>query len=179
MELFVDSVGKQFNLAIINNKKVLTFKSIKTDKNTANNGVYWIKEFLEKNQINLSDIKGYYFTIGPGSFTGTKVALNIIQTFELVNPTNNFYIINNFNLLKTKKQKVAIEIGRNKFLVRKWFFYFHYDIILLLSKIDKSQTIIGYEKFTKKSLQTKIDTRSFKACNDLKNIKLQYGNKFI
>ncbi len=179
MELFIDSVGKRFNLAIINNKKVLTFKSVKTDRNTANNGVNWIKDFLGKNQINLFDIQGYYLTIGPGSYTGTKVGFNIIQAFELVNPTKNFYIINNFDLLKTWKPKVAIEIGKDKFVVRRWIFNSHYDKILPLAGIDKIQTVIGYEEFKKEALQDKITNGSFKAYKDLAEVKLQYGNKLI
>lgn len=182
-KLFLDTAGEYFNIAIIENNKVVFFESKKNNNDVVNQSLNYLHIFLNKNKISLKDIKGYYFTIGPGSFTGTKVALNIINSFNLVFPTFDFNYITNYDLLQNENKRfVLIKLSKQK--------YYLHDFMKKNQKrsgrvIDVLQTkedfniVNGYKEFNEKVLEEKLIKNKFKKVDNLVKINLLYANDFV
>ena len=181
MRLFIDTANKKIILAIVNNKNEIVDFFIKdTNNDVAKTSVFLIEKFISKNNLNFKDIEGYMITIGPGSFTGVKVALNIIRTIDLLYPIKKVYTINNFDLLKQKNKKyTAIPFGKNKFYLKN-----HKNllskakIVNSLKEYKKREVTMGYENFTNESLKDKINSNSFKLIDNLNKIEIKYLNNF-
>ena len=48
------------------------------------------EKLLKENNIKVSDIKEYYLTLGPGSFTGSRVAISYFKPMALLNDAKIF-----------------------------------------------------------------------------------------
>lgn len=76
IDISFDTCTEKISLTIGNEKYFKTY----TSKNKKHN-IYFIKIFkkaLKEFKIELKDIKNFYFTIGPGSFTGIRVGISFI-----------------------------------------------------------------------------------------------------
>ncbi len=74
MDLALDTSTNSLSITIGNDKKYLTYKS----KRIKRGNLHLIRGFkllLKELKISLKDIKNFYFTIGPGSFTGIRTGL--------------------------------------------------------------------------------------------------------
>jgi tRNA threonylcarbamoyl adenosine modification protein YeaZ len=80
ISLFVDASLSYCNLAIIENNKVLRHISIKTNNNLTDLIVEHIDELLNSARLHQKDVKRLLIVIGPGSFTGIRVASTIAKT---------------------------------------------------------------------------------------------------
>ncbi|BDU67662.1 MAG: tRNA (adenosine(37)-N6)-threonylcarbamoyltransferase complex dimerization subunit type 1 TsaB [Candidatus Tyloplasma litorale] len=179
MKLFIDTSNKKLILAIINfENKIDNFFIENTNNNMAKIAISKIKVFLEENNLDLSNIKEYMITIGPGSYTGVKVALNIISTINIVEKINKIYTIDSFKLIDDLNSKyTCIPFGKNKFYFKK---NKKSKILTLTSEeVDQYNDVNdGYKNFTKELLQKKIDNKSFKIYDNLYKVKLKYLSSF-
>lgn len=179
-KLFIDTTSTKFILALIDdNKKVVAFWQEKLQNNAANMAVVWIEAFFTQNKVTFKSFDEYYLTIGPGSFTGTKVGLNILKTVNLVYPITKINIISNFDLLRINKKNVAINITKNKLLLNDFKIFNNLKTITNSTDIDRNKLIINYEVFDEKVLEQKINDKSFKLLDNLSKVKLIYGTSFI
>ncbi len=181
MKLFIDTSNKKFILAIVNDENsIIDFLMKDTDNDIIKNSISMIKKFVDKNKVNLNDINEYMITIGPGSFTGVKVALNIVRTINLVNPVNKIYTINTFNLIDDKEKRyTAIPFGKNKFYLKdKKRVFKKVKIISEFEKIKKDEVNFGYDNFTKEKLMKKIKNNSFKLLDNLDKVNIEYLRNF-
>lgn len=182
-KLFLDTAGEYFNIAIIENNKVEFFESKKNNNDVVNEGLSYLHTFLNKHKISLKDIKGYYFTVGPGSFTGTKVALNIINSFNLVFPTFDFNYITNYDLLKNdQKRYVLIKLSKQKYYLHDFMKKGKRNrgkVIDVLETKEDFNIVDGYKEFGAKILEEKISNNKFIKVENLMQINLLYANDFI
>lgn len=76
MDLSLDTSTKNISITIGNNRffKTYTTKGIRQNLEL----IKIFKKILKENNINLKDIKNYYFAIGPGSFTGIRFGISFI-----------------------------------------------------------------------------------------------------
>jgi len=181
MRLFIDTANKKIIFAIINDKnEIIDFFIKDTNNDVAKTSIFLLEKFIAKNKISFEDIDGYMLTIGPGSFTGVKVGLNIVRTIDLLYPVQKIYTIDNFDLLKEKDKKyTAIRFGKNKFyFLNKKSTLSKPKIITSLKEYKKTEVTLGYDNFSKEKLKEKIYDNSFKFVDNLSKVKLKYLNKF-
>ncbi|BDV03331.1 MAG: hypothetical protein HPPSJP_0520 [Candidatus Hepatoplasma scabrum] len=182
-KLFLDTAGEYFNVAIIENNKVEFFESRKNNNDLIGEGLIFLFSFLNKRKISLKDIDGYYFTIGPGFFTGTKIALNIINSFNLVFPRFDFNYITNYDLLHNEnKRYVLLKLSKQKYYLHDFAKRGKKNrgkIIDILETKEDFNIVNGYQEFNKKILEDKICKKKFIKINNLAKVDLLYVNNFI
>ncbi len=179
MKLFIDTSNKKIILAIIDEKNEIVDFFIKDSNNDiVKNIIVFIEKFLLKNKLKFIHIKEYMITIGPGSFTGVKIPLNIVKTINIVYEVEKLYVIDSFNLLKdSSKKNIAIPFGKNKFYFKKSGF----SKIKIVDKEflnDIENVVFGYENFSEETLKEKINNKEFKLLDNLDKAKIKYLNRF-
>ena len=86
MRLLVDTVSQTNSLGFVSNDGSVINQSF--DRRTESRFILEvISQVLEKRRVETSEIQKLMVNVGPGSFTGIKVGLSIIQTFALVHGT--------------------------------------------------------------------------------------------
>ena len=108
MKLFIDSSQSRFIAALIKNNKVIFSSNIETK--------YKVEEIIKffDNIPNLHNIHNIYINLGPGSFTGARIALLYVRTLAQLNNKIQIYITNTYLLLSSLNKK---------FLQRKFFIF--------------------------------------------------------
>lgn len=76
MDLSLDTSTKNISITIGNSIFFKTYTSKGIRQNLELIKIF--KKILKENNINLKDIKNYYFTIGPGSFTGIRFGISFL-----------------------------------------------------------------------------------------------------
>lgn len=182
MKLFLDTVEKYNIFALLDeNDKVFDFRKELSNQLMVKETIYLLDKFLKKNNLKITDIDDFYFTIGPGSFTGIKVAYNIIGTIDLVNKlTNkkeiNFYTINSFDLLNiSDKNKVLVKLGKRKYFYKKYFWIFSKEKILQQENILNFSLYQTYENLDDELLQEKIKSNAFIHNKNFNDISLKFN----
>ncbi len=183
MKLFLDTSTDVIILGLINdNKKVVAFKKISSNKDMVKMTNLHLDIFLRNNNINPKvDIDAIYFTIGPGSFTGIKVSYLIAKTFGLSNLNIRFYIINTLKLLEQPNQTAVIQIANNNFYFYKRRTFFErilnknkiIEIIFSKENPQFKKQSINFNSFTDSNLESKLSSFEQKEIND---IELLYIN---
>lgn len=80
ISLFLDTSSEDLYVSIIKDNILLYEKNIKTIKDHSIYLMNVIKEGLSINNIKVNEIKKIYVTIGPGSFTGTRIGVTVAKT---------------------------------------------------------------------------------------------------
>ena len=108
MKLFIDSSQSRFIAALIENNKVIFASKIETK--------YKVEEIIKffDNIPNLHDIHNIYINLGPGSFTGARIALLYVRTLAQLNNKIKIYTTNTYSLLSSLNKK---------FFQRKFFIF--------------------------------------------------------
>ncbi len=179
MKLFIDTSNKKLILAAINlNNEVVDFISKDTDNNIVKNAVPEMNEFLKKNNMTLNNVQEFLFTVGPGSFTGVKVAMNIISSVSLTREIGKVRVIDSFKLIEQEKYDgTVIPFGKSKYYYKKTrknkITIINADQLKGLDNIND-----GYATFTKEMLQQKINDKAFKIVDNLDKVKIKYLSAF-
>ena len=108
MKLFIDSSQSRFIAALIENNKVIFASNIETK--------YKVEEIIKffENVPNLHKIEDIYINLGPGSFTGARIALLYVRTLAQLNNKIKIYTTNTYSLLSSLNKK---------FFQRKFFIF--------------------------------------------------------
>lgn len=95
-KLFLDCAYKTLNIIILEMKTnaVVDELSIGVEQNLTELAVYYLETMLTKNKLKKSSIKQFYVTIGPGSFTGQRIATIIAKSWCLLYPSCELYALN-------------------------------------------------------------------------------------
>ncbi|MGL4342954.1 MAG: tRNA (adenosine(37)-N6)-threonylcarbamoyltransferase complex dimerization subunit type 1 TsaB [Metamycoplasmataceae bacterium] len=111
MHLFIDTSQKNFAIALFNENFVV----IKYEILEIKFKVESLIAFIDKNNIKLNHLKKIYINLGPGSFTGSRIALVYARTIAQINKCE-LYTTNSF-LLATinNNNKTTISIEANKY----------------------------------------------------------------
>lgn len=178
MGLFIDTSNRKFIIGLIVNGVVTHFEKRDTDNRVAKHANVWIRDFLNKAGVKLEDIEDFYFTKGPGSFTGVKVAYNFVKTVAMVDNIKHVYTIDTLNLIyKPGYNNAALSFGKGKYYVRKFHKLMYKEkspILFSMSlgtrffvaselKEEKNwknftfnKTIVDYDQFEKEDLEGKL-----------------------
>ncbi len=179
MKLFIDTSNKKLILAAIDdNNKVVSFSNKDTDNDIVKTVVTELENFLNKNDMTLNTVEEFLFTVGPGSFTGVKVALNIISSVALIRNIGRVRVIDSFKLIEQEKYDgTVIPFGKSKYYFKKA--RKSKVTIIDTDKFNSMSNINdGYNAFTKELLQQKINDKAFKIVDNLDKVKIKYLSAF-
>ncbi|MCR5706480.1 MAG: tRNA (adenosine(37)-N6)-threonylcarbamoyltransferase complex dimerization subunit type 1 TsaB [Acholeplasmatales bacterium] len=76
-KLIVDSSTKTLYIALVDKDKLVEEMYIEGRNDHAKNIVSKIDEILKKNNINIGELEGIYCGVGPGSYTGVRMAVTV------------------------------------------------------------------------------------------------------
>ena len=88
ISLFLDTSSKTLVVYIVKDKKIIYEKNVTTNNDHSKYLVPSIDEGLKLNNLKPSDINKCYVVTGPGSFTGTRIAVTVGKTFCYSNNIN-------------------------------------------------------------------------------------------
>ena len=181
MKFFIDTSNKKLIFAIINDQnKIIDFLMQDTNNDVVKTSVFLLKKFIKKNKLKFEDITDYMLTTGPGSFTGVKVALNIIRSINLLHPINKIHTISTFDLLEEKNSKyIAIKFGKGKYYLKeKKSILSKVKVVKNISVYSKNDIVVDYDNFSKEKLKNKIDSKAFKILDNVNKVKINYLSNF-
>ena len=88
ISLFLDTSSKTLAVYMVKDSKIIYEKNITTNNDHSKYLVPSIDEGLKLNNLKPSDINKCYVVTGPGSFTGTRIAVTVGKTFCYSNNIN-------------------------------------------------------------------------------------------
>jgi len=169
--IFIDTTNEYLIVGFLFNKEVEIFEKIKANKNLTSITNEVIDNLLNKNNINVKDIKEAYVTTGPGSYTGVRIGVTIIKTWNEIYKFDNVYSINGLDLLSSKDKTSIIDARGNKFYCLD-----NNKIILKDNEELKKLKTITYNDINKQNLVDNIN--NFKKV-DINKLEPLYIKKVI
>ena len=88
ISLFLDTSSKTLSTYIVKDNEIICEKNITTNNDHSKYLVPSIDEGLKLNNLKPSDVNKCYVVTGPGSFTGTRIAVTVGKTFCYSNNIN-------------------------------------------------------------------------------------------
>ncbi|KUK83705.1 MAG: Peptidase M22 glycoprotease [Petrotoga mobilis] len=124
LNLLIISTTLKNILVVLKDEKNKIYTRILTENKSGNYLAKAIKEVVEESKTNIKNIDEFGIDIGPGSFTGIRVAISTLQGLLLDNPEKEVYtffssdvlyrsVVNNNNHLKKKKLAVLKRAREN------------------------------------------------------------------
>lgn len=125
--LALDTSLNACSVAIIHSRKIYTLFQV-TPRKHEQNILKMILNILKMSCCTLKDIDFIACTIGPGSFTGIRISINIAQTLSVTHKIpllsfSTFQILSEQSWIKyhTYRVIIAIKINSNNFLWGKYY----------------------------------------------------------
>ncbi len=78
--LYLDSANLELNVGLVKDNQLVDFISYLANKKQSELMVVEINNLLKRNNIDIKSLKEIVVTIGPGSYTGIRIALTIAKT---------------------------------------------------------------------------------------------------
>ena len=88
ISLFLDTSSKTLSVYIVKDNEIIYEKNVTTNNDHSKYLVPSIDEGLKINNLKPSDVNKCYVVTGPGSFTGTRIAVTVGKTFCYSNNIN-------------------------------------------------------------------------------------------
>ena len=88
ISLFLDTSSKTLSTYMVKDNEIIYEKNVTTNNDHSKYLVPSIDEGLKLNNLKPSDINKCYVVTGPGSFTGTRIAVTVGKTFCYSNNIN-------------------------------------------------------------------------------------------
>lgn len=88
ISLFLDTSSKTLSVYIVKDNDIIYEKNITTNNDHSKYLVPSIDEGLKLNNLKPNDVNKCYVVTGPGSFTGTRIAVTVGKTFCYSNNIN-------------------------------------------------------------------------------------------
>lgn len=124
LNLLILSTTLKNILVLLQDEKNKIYTRILTENKSGNYLAKAIKEVVEESKTNIKNIDEFGIDIGPGSFTGIRVAISTLQGLLIDNPEKEVYtffssdvlyrsVVNNNHDLKKKKLTVLKRAREN------------------------------------------------------------------
>lgn len=144
--LYLDSANLDLNVGLVKDNKLIDYISYPANRKQSELMVGEIKNILERNNLKAKEIKEVVVTIGPGSYTGIRIALTIAKTlaFSLDVP---LYPISTLLSQKVKNKKTIslINARSNRSYIA---IYDSDETIILKDTIWTNEEVLSwYEKY--------------------------------
>ena len=138
-KLFLDTCYKNLNIIILKDNDILDFYSEECNKKQSEYLFTKLDELFKKNNVVKKDVGEVYITIGPGSYTGVRIALTLAKVLCSIKniplyiiSSLKFYASGNKNtlvIMDARAQRAYVGIyDENKEILK--------DQVMYLDKID-------------------------------------------
>ena len=115
--IVMDSANKYLVVALYENQKCLASLQEEGNRKQSEYAIVYLQKLLQENYLKMSDFDEMVITIGPGSYTGVRVALTIAKT---LNATMNIKVktVSSLKAMAGMKKAISILDARSqKFIV--------------------------------------------------------------
>ena len=111
--IIMDSANKYLVVALYEDEKCLASLQEEGNRKQSEYAIVYLQKLLQENQLKISDFDEMVITIGPGSYTGVRVALTIAKT---LNATMNLKIktVSSLKAMAGMKKAISILDARSK-----------------------------------------------------------------
>ena len=111
--IVMDSANKYLVVALYENQKCLASLQEEGNRKQSEYAIVYLQKLLQENHLKMSDFDEMVITIGPGSYTGVRVALTIAKT---LNATMNIKIktVSSLKAMAGMKKAISILDARSK-----------------------------------------------------------------
>lgn len=111
--IVMDSANKYLVVALYENQKCLASLQEEGNRKQSEYAIVYLQKLLQENHLKVSNFDEMVITIGPGSYTGVRVALTIAKT---LNATMNIKIktVSSLKAMAGMKKAISILDARSK-----------------------------------------------------------------
>ncbi|AHI52544.1 tRNA (adenosine(37)-N6)-threonylcarbamoyltransferase complex dimerization subunit type 1 TsaB [Spiroplasma culicicola] len=188
MNLFIDTSNNKLIIILEQNNQIIDHLFLDNQTRISDIALEKLHDFLKQNNLTIKDIKDFYLTVGPGSYTGVRVAVTIIKTLKTIDNSINVYTISSLAFQAGAKSAISLLDARgNKFYMG---IYKNKECIIVDQLIPTdylenfTDEFQGFDvlkdyngiDFNENFLNLKAN---FKLVNDIEEIEPQYIKHFI
>ena len=112
MKIFLDTTQSDFVACLFDENFKIKNKIIKETIYKVEEIPQFFTTLLFNEKIKVQDIKDFYINVGPGSFTGARIALVYVRTIAQMTGAK-ISITNSFKLLTNKEEELFIFANKN------------------------------------------------------------------
>ena len=139
--LLLDSSNTSLTVGLCNKDKLIDFTSYEAWQTQSEHMIPEINALLEKHQVNKEDIQGVMVTIGPGSYTGVRIAITISKVIAVALNVPVYPISALQILKKDKKPSICLINARSN---RSYVGVYEDDKCLLQDCIMTNDEVMQY-----------------------------------
>ena len=139
--LLLDSSNTSLTVALANEEALVEEISYEAWQTQSEHMIPEINSLLDKHEVNRNDIIGVMVSIGPGSYTGVRIALTIAKVIALALKIN-VYPVSALQILKNdKKPSICLINARSG---RSYIGVYEHDKCLLEDQIMTNEEVRAY-----------------------------------
>lgn len=128
--------------------------------------VFELDNLLKRNNLNADDISYIAVTIGPGSYTGIRIALTIAKIFSLAKNIPLIPISSLMALSKKDKTSICLINARSN---RSYFAVYHNEETIVSDRIINNDELLTYIN----------EHKDYELCGDLKYLNINNSSTDI
>ena len=143
VDIYLDSSNTSMSVGLANQDKVIAKTSYEAWQRQSEVMIPELNKLLEDNNISRNDISSVVVCVGPGSYTGVRIAISIAKTINAALGTP-IYTISSLHALKDgSNPSICLINARSK---RSYIGVYHNDKCLLEDQILTNDEVLQYIK---------------------------------
>ena len=163
INLLLDSSNIYLSVGIMKDDSLLDFTSYESWQTQSENMVPEIDNLLKKHNITRNDINGIVVAIGPGSYTGVRIALTIAKVIALALDVP-IYPVSSLHILKDDdKPSICLINARSG---RSYFGVYQGSKVIVADCIKQNDEVINFVN----------EHKDYSVCGDVKYLGFENNN---
>ena len=163
INLLLDSSNVYLSVGVMKNDSLLDFTSYESWQTQSENMVPEIDKLLKKHNITRNDFDGVVVAIGPGSYTGVRIALTIAKVMALALDIP-VYSVSSLHILKDDdKPSICLINARSG---RSYFGVYQGSKVIISDCIKTNDEVIDYIN----------EHKEYSICGDVKYLGFENKN---
>lgn len=161
--LLLDSSSAYLNVGFLKDGKLFCYTSYESWQTQSEHMVPEIDKLMEENSLSREDIEGVVTAIGPGSYTGVRIALTIAKTVAL-SLNVPVYPVSSLRILKNGKiPSICLINARSG---RSYFAVYEGEKTLIPDTIKRNEEVLEYIK----------EHPNYSVCGDARYLGLEFND---
>lgn len=113
MTIVMDTSNQYLIVGLYNNHQLVSSRVVKALRQQSELAIPFLKELLDQNHLTMSDIQEMVITLGPGSYTGVRIAMTIAKTLAAITPIK-IKAISTLKVLAGKQKAISVIDARSQ-----------------------------------------------------------------